>query len=121
MATTGLDDKRFAKLPSQVAAIVPRGDDIDIGEWNAGKLLNAGAVREMAAFSQFAVAAANEACADAGWHGSTASEEEKERAVRRNIFHANEHEFILMLQGIESKLRVFVWEVELEASTMSTT
>ncbi|KAL7270436.1 Mitochondrial beta-keto-acyl synthase [Rhizina undulata] len=69
-------DPRFEEIPSQVAAMVPTGDKTD-GGWNAKDWLAPGDDRRMALFSQYAVAAAEEALVDAGWKGL--SDEDKDR------------------------------------------
>ncbi|KAL0637087.1 Mitochondrial beta-keto-acyl synthase [Maublancomyces gigas] len=66
----------FDSIPSQVAALVPTGDGVE-GGWIQADWLVAGDVRRMAVFSQYAVAAAEEALKDSGWRPE--SDEEQER------------------------------------------
>jgi len=82
-------NKRFEEIPSQVAAVVPhvlKSDDRNVtradGKWSPALYLEPGDERMMGKFSQFAVAAAKEACEDAGWDGMNVTQEERERAVR---------------------------------------
>jgi 3-oxoacyl-[acyl-carrier-protein] synthase II len=86
----------FATLPSQVAAIVPEGSRED-GKWNAKEYGMTPGVseaqwkqgiplnvhqdeRRMARFAQYAMAASEEALADAGW--TPKKEEDLEATVR---------------------------------------
>jgi 3-oxoacyl-[acyl-carrier-protein] synthase II len=57
----------FQSLPSKVAGLVPLGKRED-GGWQAKDWLAAKSERQMALFAQYAVAAADEALDDAGWH-----------------------------------------------------
>ncbi|KAF1357256.1 3-oxoacyl-synthase-like protein [Lizonia empirigonia] len=57
---------RFAALPSTVAALVPPGSRDD-AKWDVNEHFSAGDQRRMARFAQFAMVAAAEALADAGW------------------------------------------------------
>jgi 3-oxoacyl-[acyl-carrier-protein] synthase II len=57
----------FATLPSRVAGLIPLGSRED-GLWQAKDWLPATDERQMALFAQYAVAAAEEALNDAGWH-----------------------------------------------------
>ncbi|KAI9826297.1 MAG: Mitochondrial beta-keto-acyl synthase [Thelocarpon impressellum] len=66
---------RFATLPSQVAGVVPDGSKAD-GGWNAREWLSSGDERQMATFSQYAVAASQEALDDANWKPATREEQE---------------------------------------------
>ncbi|OKO98617.1 hypothetical protein PENSUB_9057 [Penicillium subrubescens] len=59
-------DERFRDIPSQIAAVVPRGKKED-GAWTASEWLSRGDERVMAKFAQYAMAAAEEALGDAGW------------------------------------------------------
>ncbi|CCX06349.1 ketoacyl synthase domain-containing protein [Pyronema domesticum] len=68
--------EKFNDLPVQIAATVPAGNKDD-GGWNPKEWLVAGEERGMALFSQYSIAAAEEALQDAGWAPKT--EEELER------------------------------------------
>lgn len=57
----------FDTLPSRVAGLVPLGSRQD-GCWQAKDWLPASEERQMALFAQYAIAAAQEALDDAGWH-----------------------------------------------------
>lgn len=57
----------FDALPSRVAGLVPLGDRKD-GAWQAKDWLPASDERQMALFAQYAIASAQEALDDAGWH-----------------------------------------------------
>ncbi|KAF2100614.1 ketoacyl synthase domain-containing protein [Rhizodiscina lignyota] len=59
-------DSAFRALPSQVAAVVPKGSR-DNGMWNAKEYLQPGEERKMALFAQYAMAASEEALHDSGW------------------------------------------------------
>jgi len=92
------DGEGFDALPCRVAARVARadggggggGDGEAGGGFDADALLGVGSKKRMAPFIQFAVAAADEACAQAGWDGgaraegssgsSSVTEEQRERA-----------------------------------------
>ncbi|KAH3908061.1 hypothetical protein HBI56_149850 [Parastagonospora nodorum] len=57
----------FAKLPSQIAALVPEGSK-EHGKWNAKEYgLSPTDERRMARFAQYAMVASEEALLDAGW------------------------------------------------------
>ncbi|KAF2138235.1 uncharacterized protein K452DRAFT_311602 [Aplosporella prunicola CBS 121167] len=61
-------DPRFAALPSRVAGVVPVGDGgRKAGLWCAREWVSAGDERKMARFTQYAMAAAQEALEDAEW------------------------------------------------------
>ena len=75
-STTSLPDPAFASLPSRVAGIVPHGLSED-GGWSPRDHLSKSDERNMALFSQYAVAAAEEALKDADILQSL-SESEKE-------------------------------------------
>ncbi|WPH03132.1 ketoacyl synthase domain-containing protein [Acrodontium crateriforme] len=57
----------FETLPSRVAGLVPLGSR-EVGCWQAKDWLHASEERQMALFAQYAIAAAQEALDDAGWH-----------------------------------------------------
>lgn len=57
----------FEALPSRVAGLVPLGKRED-GKWQAKDWLPASEERQMALFAQYAIASADEALNDAGWH-----------------------------------------------------
>lgn len=57
----------FEALPSRVAGLVPQGS-LEDGRWQAKDWLPASEERQMALFAQYAIAAADEALKDAGWH-----------------------------------------------------
>lgn len=70
------DDPRFAELPSTVGAIV--SDDSEAPrQWDPETALEKGEARNMARFTQYAVAATKEALSDSGWTPTT--DEERER------------------------------------------
>lgn len=56
----------FADLPSQVAGIVPKGSKIE-GRWDPTEWLEKGDERRMAKYTQYAIAATQEALQDSGW------------------------------------------------------
>ena len=58
---------QFDSLPSKVAGIVPQGKRED-GGWHVRDWLAASEERQMALFAQYAIASAQEALDDAGWH-----------------------------------------------------
>ncbi|KAK0366930.1 Mitochondrial beta-keto-acyl synthase [Friedmanniomyces endolithicus] len=58
---------QFEALPSRVAGLVPLGSRED-GKWQAKDWLPASEERQMALFAQYAIASAQEALDDAGWH-----------------------------------------------------
>lgn len=60
----------FETLPSRVAGLVPRGSKLE-GGWQAKDWLPASEERQTALFAQYAIAAAQEALEDAGWHPSS--------------------------------------------------
>ncbi|KAK6438816.1 Mitochondrial beta-keto-acyl synthase [Oleoguttula sp. CCFEE 5521] len=57
----------FGTLPSRVAGLVPQGSRDD-AKWQAKDWLPASEERQMALFAQYAIASAQEALDDAGWH-----------------------------------------------------
>lgn len=63
----------FATLPSRVAGLVPLGSRKD-GQWKASDWLSASSERQMALFAQYAIACAQEALDDAGWHPTKESD-----------------------------------------------
>jgi 3-oxoacyl-[acyl-carrier-protein] synthase II len=67
LASTLPRGQQFDALPSKVAGLVPQGKRED-GCWQAKDWLPASEERQMALFAQYAVAAADEALDDAGWH-----------------------------------------------------
>lgn len=67
IVSTDLKGPRFASLPSRVAGLVPQGSRED-GRWQAKDWLPASEERQMALFAQYAIASAEEALQDAGWH-----------------------------------------------------
>ncbi|KAK0843502.1 Mitochondrial beta-keto-acyl synthase [Friedmanniomyces endolithicus] len=58
---------QFEALPSRVAGLVPLGRRED-GKWQAKDWLPASEERQMALFAQYAIASAQEALDDGGWH-----------------------------------------------------
>ncbi|GLI79252.1 mitochondrial beta-keto-acyl synthase [Penicillium ochrochloron] len=68
-------DERFRDIPSQIAAVVPRGKKED-GAWTASEWLSRGDERVMAKFAQYAMAAAEEALGDAGWKPTSFEQKE---------------------------------------------
>ena len=63
----------FDALPSRVAGLVPQGSFED-GRWQVKDWLPASEERQMALFAQYAIASAEEALNDAGWHPTTPEE-----------------------------------------------
>ena len=66
VSTTRLGQE-FEALPSRIAGLVPLGDRRD-GAWQVKDWLPASEERQMALFAQYAIASAQEALHDAGWH-----------------------------------------------------
>ncbi|KAI9369527.1 thiolase-like protein [Aspergillus egyptiacus] len=66
-------DARFADLPCQIAAVVPRGPRAE-GLWTASEWLSRDEERKMARFAQYALAASEEALDDAGWKPTAADQ-----------------------------------------------
>ncbi|PCG91914.1 Thiolase-like, subgroup [Penicillium occitanis (nom. inval.)] len=66
---------RFAEIPAQIASVVPSGTRKD-GGWTASEWLSRDEERKMARFAQFAMAATEEALADAAWRPT--SDEQRE-------------------------------------------
>jgi 3-oxoacyl-[acyl-carrier-protein] synthase II len=67
IVSTSSRGAQFDVLPSRVAALVPQGAK-EHGAWQAKDWLPAREERQMAIFAQYAIAAAQEALTDAGWH-----------------------------------------------------
>lgn len=67
IVSTAQKGPQFESLPSRVAGIVPLGSRQD-GCWQAKDWLPASEERQMALFAQYAIASAEEALQDAGWH-----------------------------------------------------
>nr|POE59213.1 putative 3-oxoacyl-[acyl-carrier-protein] synthase, mitochondrial [Quercus suber] len=67
LVSTSTRGTQFGTLPSRVAGLVPRGSRED-GKWQAKDWLSASYERQMALFAQYAIASAQEALDDAGWH-----------------------------------------------------
>ncbi|KAJ1647086.1 Mitochondrial beta-keto-acyl synthase [Coemansia erecta] len=67
----------YDQLPSQVAGIVPRSSSQELGTFDTKALLMPGDANRMAGFTQYAMCAAQEALADAGWTAPT--DEQRER------------------------------------------
>lgn len=67
IASTTHRGSPFDTLPSRVAGVVPQGSRDD-GRWQAKDWLPASEERQMALFAQYAIASAEEALNDAGWH-----------------------------------------------------
>lgn len=67
LVSTSSKGNPFDTLPSRVAGLVPLGSRED-GCWQAKDWLPASEERQMALFAQYAIAAAEEALHDAGWH-----------------------------------------------------
>lgn len=67
IVSTAAKGPQFDALPSRVAGLVPLGDRKD-GAWQAQDWLPASEERQMALFAQYAIASAQEALDDAGWH-----------------------------------------------------
>ncbi|RPB02216.1 3-oxoacyl-synth [Choiromyces venosus 120613-1] len=66
----------FAGIPSQVAATIPPGTSAN-GGWDPNEWLAQGDARRMALFTQYAIAAAEEALNDAGWKPTSQGELER--------------------------------------------
>ncbi|KAK5143505.1 Mitochondrial beta-keto-acyl synthase, partial [Rachicladosporium monterosium] len=67
IVSTSSRGAQFETLPSRVAGLVPLGSRED-GKWQAKDWLPASEERQMALFAQYAIASAQEALDDAGWH-----------------------------------------------------
>lgn len=67
IVSTSIKGPQFANLPSRIAGLVPLGARKD-GAWQAKDWLPASDERQMALFAQYAIASAQEALDDAGWH-----------------------------------------------------
>lgn len=67
LVTTSSRGPQFDALPSRVAGLVPLGPRED-GCWQANDWLPASHERQMGIFAQYAIASAQEALDDAGWH-----------------------------------------------------
>ena len=65
----------FSEIPSQVAGIVPLGLK-DEGRWTASEWMAKGDERRMAKFTQYAIAATEEALQDAGWKPTRQEDQE---------------------------------------------
>ncbi|KAJ2786718.1 Mitochondrial beta-keto-acyl synthase [Coemansia interrupta] len=70
-------DAGYDQLPSQVAGIVPRSDSSVPGTFDQKMFLAPGDTKRMAAFTQYAMCAAQEALADAEW--TQPNDEQRER------------------------------------------
>ncbi|OJD25248.1 beta-ketoacyl-acyl-carrier-protein synthase II [Blastomyces percursus] len=68
-------DPRYADLPCQIAALVPEGQKSD-GGWRGSDWLSRDMERKIAKFTQYALAATEEALADAGWKPTTREQKE---------------------------------------------
>ncbi|EEH22531.2 beta-ketoacyl-acyl-carrier-protein synthase II [Paracoccidioides brasiliensis Pb03] len=68
-------DPRYKDLPCQIAALVPEGPKSE-GGWNASDWLSRDAERKTAKFTQYALAAVEEALENAGWKPTTREERE---------------------------------------------
>ncbi|KJX92548.1 3-oxoacyl--synthase like protein [Zymoseptoria brevis] len=67
IVSTSTKGSPFDTLPSRVAGLVPLGSR-ESGKWQASDWLQASDERQMALFAQYAIASAQEALDDAGWH-----------------------------------------------------
>lgn len=67
IVSTSLRGPQFDSLPSRVAGLVPHGSRED-GRWQAKDWLATSEERQMALFTQYAIAATEEALSDADWH-----------------------------------------------------
>ena len=67
--------QEFASIPSQVAGIVPKGPGSD-GGWTASDHVSTAELRQTAKFTQYGLAAAEEALADAGFENGKGLEPE---------------------------------------------
>ncbi|KAK2765645.1 Mitochondrial beta-keto-acyl synthase [Arachnomyces sp. PD_36] len=65
----------FAELPCQIAATVPQGLK-ENGGWTASEWLSRDDIRKTATFTQYAVAATEEALEDAGWKPTSSEQKE---------------------------------------------
>ncbi|KAM5446159.1 Mitochondrial beta-keto-acyl synthase [Microsporum audouinii] len=63
-------DPKFAELPCQIAGVVPRGPKAE-GCWDASEWVTRDEQRKIALFSQYALAATQEALEDANWMPTT--------------------------------------------------
>lgn len=66
VSTDTLNDERYDKIPSKVIGKVPDGE-LATGGWNPDNHFQKGEARRLATFSQYALAATQEALADANW------------------------------------------------------
>lgn len=66
VSTDTLNDERYDKIPSKVIGKVPDGE-LATGGWNPDNHFQKGKARRLATFSQYALAATQEALADANW------------------------------------------------------
>lgn len=66
VSTDSLNDERYEKIPSKVVGKIPEGD-ISEGKWNPDNHFQKGEARRLATFSQYALAATEEALKDAKW------------------------------------------------------
>ena len=73
IVSTASRGPQFQTLPSRVAGLVPQGSRED-GRWQAKDWLPASEERQMALFAQYAIASADEALTDAGWHPTSQSD-----------------------------------------------
>ena len=65
----------FSNIPSKVAGIVPLGSKNE-GKWTASEWMAKGDERRMAKFTQYAIAATEEALQDAGWNPVSQEDQE---------------------------------------------
>ncbi|KAI9731255.1 MAG: Mitochondrial beta-keto-acyl synthase [Claussenomyces sp. TS43310] len=76
VSTTGLaPQNQWAEIPSQVAGLVPLGSTSE-GKWQASDWLQRGDGRKMATFTQYAIAATEEALLDADWKPTSREQQE---------------------------------------------
>ncbi|PGG95567.1 beta-ketoacyl-acyl-carrier-protein synthase II [Polytolypa hystricis UAMH7299] len=68
-------DPRFSEVPCQIAAVVPQGSRHE-GGWNPADWLTRDEERKTAKFTQYALAATEEALVDADWKPSTPEQKE---------------------------------------------
>lgn len=73
--TLPFPSSNFAEIPSQVAGIVPLGKKDD-GKWTVTEWMAKGDERRMAKFTQYAIAATEEALQDAGWRPTSQEDQE---------------------------------------------
>ena len=66
-------EAQYAELPSRVAGLVPTSR---AGSWQVADWIEKGEARRMAKFTQYAVAATEQALDDAGWRPETQEEQE---------------------------------------------